>query len=55
VRFIDADGTRYERVAYLDTDLGQSEFGIGGSVGLYLIDKPLFGKSQLVPCFPTDL
>jgi polynucleotide 5'-hydroxyl-kinase GRC3/NOL9 len=50
---MDADGSRYERVAYLDTDLGQSEFGIGGSVGLYLIDKPLFGKSQLVPCFPA--
>lgn len=36
---------RYERVAYLDTDLGQSEFGIGGSVGLYVLDRPLFGMS----------
>jgi polynucleotide 5'-hydroxyl-kinase GRC3/NOL9 len=35
---------RYETVAYLDCDLGQSEFGPGGTVGLYLVRKPLFGK-----------
>jgi len=35
---------RYETVAYLDCDLGQSEFGPGGTVGLYVVRKPLFGK-----------
>lgn len=37
---------RYERVAYLDCDLGQSEFGPGGSVGLFSLDGPVLGESQ---------
>jgi polynucleotide 5'-hydroxyl-kinase GRC3/NOL9 len=38
--------TRYESVAYLDCDLGQSEFGPGGTVGLYIVDKPLLGSYE---------
>ncbi|KAL0920891.1 hypothetical protein M5K25_007907 [Dendrobium thyrsiflorum] len=30
---------RYKRVAYLDTDVGQPEFGITGCVSLHIIDK----------------
>lgn len=43
---------RYDRVAYLDTDLGQSEFGVGGSVGLYILDRPLFGPAFSHPTTP---
>lgn len=32
-------------MAYLDCDLGQSEFGAGGTVGLYLLDTPLLGPA----------
>lgn len=34
----------YERVAWLESDLGQGEFGCGGVVGLYVLDKPVFGE-----------
>lgn len=34
---------RYRRVAYLECDLGQSEFTPGGMVALNIIDKPVFG------------
>jgi polynucleotide 5'-hydroxyl-kinase GRC3/NOL9 len=37
---------RYTSVAYLDCDLGQSEFGPGGTVGLYIVRKPLLGKTE---------
>lgn len=37
----------YTRVAFLETDLGQSEFGPEGSVDLVVIEKPLFGSSAL--------
>lgn len=39
----------YARVAYLDCDLGQSEFGAGGTVGLYLLDSPLLGPAFTHP------
>ena len=35
---------RYATVAYLDCDLGQSEFAPGGTVGLYIVSKPLLGE-----------
>jgi polynucleotide 5'-hydroxyl-kinase GRC3/NOL9 len=41
--------SRYETVAYLDCDLGQSEFSPGGSVGLYVVKSPLLGMFD-VPC-----
>ncbi|KAI8822098.1 Pre-mRNA cleavage complex II protein Clp1-domain-containing protein [Fimicolochytrium jonesii] len=34
---------RYERVAYLDCDLGQSEFTPAGIVSLHVITRPLLG------------
>lgn len=37
--------TQYERVAWLECDLGQGEFGCGGVVGLWVIDQPIFGMS----------
>jgi polynucleotide 5'-kinase involved in rRNA processing len=42
--------TRYDKVAWLECDLGQGEFSPGGSVGLWILDKPLLGKS---PPFPA--
>lgn len=41
---------RYEKVAYLDCDLGQSEFAPGGTVGLYIVDRPLLGMSKSHDC-----
>ncbi|RKP39585.1 hypothetical protein BJ085DRAFT_32735 [Dimargaris cristalligena] len=37
--------TRYPRVAYLDTDLGQAEFGPPGSVYLHIVEHPMVGPS----------
>ncbi|KZV73603.1 hypothetical protein PENSPDRAFT_602671 [Peniophora sp. CONT] len=34
---------RYRRVAYLDCDIGQSEFTPGGMVALTVVERPLFG------------
>ncbi|VDC04021.1 unnamed protein product [Peniophora sp. CBMAI 1063] len=34
---------RYRRVAYLDCDVGQSEFTPGGMVALTILDQPVFG------------
>lgn len=34
----------FERVAWLECDLGQGEFGPGGVVGLWLIDRPILGE-----------
>ncbi|KAF5371487.1 hypothetical protein D9615_009646 [Tricholomella constricta] len=36
--------SRYQKVAYLECDLGQSEFTPGGMVALNVISSPLFGK-----------
>jgi polynucleotide 5'-kinase involved in rRNA processing len=35
--------SKYRKVAYLDSDLGQSEFTPNGSVSLTLLDGPLLG------------
>ncbi|KAJ7890501.1 hypothetical protein B0H14DRAFT_1106969 [Mycena olivaceomarginata] len=36
---------RYRKVAYLECDLGQSEFTPGGLVALNIIERPVFGTS----------
>jgi hypothetical protein len=36
---------RYEKVAWLECDLGQGEFSPGGVVGLWMIDAPILGMS----------
>ncbi|WVQ73325.1 hypothetical protein IAR50_002893 [Cryptococcus sp. DSM 104548] len=33
---------KYERVAWLECDLGQGEFGCGGVVGLWVVERPVF-------------
>ena len=38
---------RYEKVAWLECDLGQGEFSPGGVVGLWIIDAPILGMSSL--------
>lgn len=35
--------SRYSRVAFLETDVGQSEFTPGGMVALTIVDRPIFG------------
>lgn len=40
-------------MAYLDCDVGQSEFGPGGTVGLYLVAEPQFG-SYILARFALD-
>lgn len=37
----------YERVAYLDTDLGQPEFTTPGILSLNVLDRPVLGKCPL--------
>lgn len=37
---------RYRRVAFLECDLGQSEFTPAGMVALTIVDKPLFGMES---------
>ena len=44
---------RYARVAYLECDLGQSEFTPGGMVALNIIEIPLLGPCRLT--FPLRL
>lgn len=36
----------YQKVAWLETDLGQAEFGCGGVVGLWVLERPVFGKRE---------
>lgn len=36
--------TRYDQVAFLECDLGQSEFTPGGMVSLHAVSQPVFGK-----------
>ncbi|KAI0313414.1 hypothetical protein OF83DRAFT_1268857 [Amylostereum chailletii] len=43
---------RYRRVAYLECDLGQSEFTPGGMVALTVVDRPLFGPPFTHPTLP---
>ncbi|WVR06480.1 hypothetical protein IAU60_003511 [Kwoniella sp. DSM 27419] len=42
----------YARVAWLECDLGQGEFGCGGVVGLWILDKPVLGPSFTHPLVP---
>jgi polynucleotide 5'-hydroxyl-kinase GRC3/NOL9 len=35
----------HERVAWLECDLGQGEFGCGGVIGLWVLDAPVYGLS----------
>ena len=36
----------HEKVAWLECDLGQGELGFGGTVGIWIIDRPIFGMSK---------
>lgn len=44
--------SRYRRVAFLECDLGQSEFTPGGMVALNLIEQPVFGPPFTHPTLP---
>jgi len=44
--------TKYRRVAFLECDLGQSEFTPGGMVALNVLDQPVFGPSFTHPSIP---
>ncbi|KAG6915192.1 hypothetical protein DXG01_012788 [Tephrocybe rancida] len=45
---------RYQKVAYLECDLGQSEFTPGGMVALNVISTPLFGPPFTHPTLPIS-
>ncbi|EMD31750.1 hypothetical protein CERSUDRAFT_144572 [Gelatoporia subvermispora B] len=44
--------TRYRRVAFLECDIGQSEFTPGGMVSLNIVDRPQFGPPFTHPSVP---
>ncbi|KAK7025270.1 polynucleotide 5'-hydroxyl-kinase GRC3, partial [Favolaschia claudopus] len=44
---------RYRRVAFLECDLGQSEFTPGGMVALNVIERPVFGPPFTHPTLPN--
>jgi polynucleotide 5'-hydroxyl-kinase GRC3/NOL9 len=44
--------SRYRRVAFLECDLGQSEFTPGGMVALNIIERPVFGPPFTHPTIP---
>ena len=44
----------YAQVAWLECDLGQGEFGCGGTVGLWILDRPVLGKQRVSP-YTCDL
>ncbi|RPD52858.1 hypothetical protein L226DRAFT_473738 [Lentinus tigrinus ALCF2SS1-7] len=44
--------SRFKRVAYLECDLGQSEFTPGGMVSLNVVEQPLFGPPFTHPSTP---
>lgn len=44
--------SRYRRVAFLECDLGQSEFTPGGMVALSLVERPVFGPPFTHPTLP---
>ncbi|KAK4703113.1 polynucleotide 5'-hydroxyl-kinase GRC3/NOL9, partial [Phenoliferia sp. Uapishka_3] len=46
--------SRYERVAYLDTDLGQPEFTTSGLVSLNVVESPILGPSFTHPSIPVS-
>ncbi|BEJ14106.1 hypothetical protein CspHIS471_0312800 [Cutaneotrichosporon sp. HIS471] len=43
----------FARVAWLECDIGQGEFGPGGTVGLWLLDAPVLGPPFTHPCEPV--
>ncbi|WVQ96487.1 hypothetical protein IAU59_003592 [Kwoniella sp. CBS 9459] len=43
---------KYEKVAWLECDLGQGEFGCGGVVGLWVLDRAVIGPSFTHPLVP---
>ncbi|OCF46001.1 hypothetical protein I317_00089 [Kwoniella heveanensis CBS 569] len=43
---------KYKRVAWLECDLGQGEFGCGGVVGLWVLDTQVIGPSFTHPLVP---
>ncbi|KAJ6615463.1 hypothetical protein B0H10DRAFT_1801363 [Mycena sp. CBHHK59/15] len=45
--------TRYSRVAFLECDVGQSEFTPGGLVALNVIESPVFGPPFTHPTIPN--
>ncbi|KAK0191673.1 hypothetical protein F5146DRAFT_1103596 [Armillaria mellea] len=45
---------RYQRVAYIECDVGQSEFTPGGMVALNIIESPLFGPPFTHPTLPIQ-
>ncbi|KAI1788913.1 hypothetical protein LXA43DRAFT_603955 [Ganoderma leucocontextum] len=44
--------SKFQRVAYLECDLGQSEFTPGGMVSLNVVDQPIFGPPFSHPSIP---
>ena len=44
---------RFPSVAYLECDIGQTEFTVPGVVGLYVLTKPLLGPAYTHP-LPAD-
>ncbi|KAF8216526.1 hypothetical protein K438DRAFT_1558610 [Mycena galopus ATCC 62051] len=44
---------RYQKVAFLECDLGQSEFTPGGLVALNIIERPVFGPPFTHPTLPN--
>ncbi|TBU27745.1 hypothetical protein BD311DRAFT_664935 [Dichomitus squalens] len=44
--------SRFQRVAYLECDLGQSEFTPGGMVSLNVVEQPVFGPPFSHPSIP---
>ncbi|KAF8271674.1 hypothetical protein EI94DRAFT_1796800 [Lactarius quietus] len=44
--------SRYRRVAFLECDIGQSEFTPGGMVAMNIIDRPIFGPPFSHPTLP---
>ncbi|KAJ7665412.1 hypothetical protein DFH06DRAFT_1470675 [Mycena polygramma] len=45
--------SRYRKVAFLECDLGQSEFTPGGLVALNIIERPVFGPPFSHPTLPN--
>ncbi|KAI9466644.1 hypothetical protein BJY52DRAFT_1233362 [Lactarius psammicola] len=44
--------SRYRRVAFLECDIGQSEFTPGGMVALNIVERPIFGPPFTHPTLP---
>lgn len=44
---------RFQKVAWLECDLGQGEFGCGAVVGLWILDKPVLGPPFTHPLLPS--